>query len=276
MKIVVAVSGKKTSHPAIEWALAFAQPGHESVEFVHVVDTTWGTIPDGYLEAALLAAEDQLRDRADRALQDYPEVLVTSHVRVGDPTAEIVQAASGADLLVVGAHPASAHAGVGRRAVRIAAHAPGSVIVVPTDVVPTGTGIVVGIDGSEDSARALAFGAQYADRMHERLTVVYSWAAPEAWGLIESTLLPVESADEDRLVLSEAVAGLAEQYPDLDLVTEVSAASPLRALYGASLGARLVVVGSRGRNGLEKAFLGSVSEDLVADLPCAVAVIRPS
>lgn len=36
----------------------------------------------------------------------------------------------------------------------------------------------------------------------------------------------------------------------------------------------MVVVGSRGRHGLAKALLGSVSESLVADLPTAVAVIR--
>lgn len=275
-KIVVGVSGKETSHPAIEWAMDFAQSTHASVEFVHVVDTTWGAVPPDFLEAALLAAEERLREIADKAQDEHPQVAVSAHVAVGATTAMLTLAAENADFLVIGAHPGGRYPGSGRRPVRIAGQASCSVIVVPAHGEPSGTGVVVGVDGSEDSAAAVAFAAEVADRVGERLTVIHSWASPEAWGLIEPSLIPIEPGDDDRLILAEAVAGLADQYPDLPIVTRVSAASPLRALYAASLAARMVVVGSRGRHGLIKALLGSVSEELVADLPCTVVVIRPS
>ncbi len=81
--------------------------------------------------------------------------------------------------------------------------------------------------------------------------------------------------DEDRRVLAEAIAGLADQYPDLHIVSEVVGGRPLRALYAAAVGARMLVVGSRGRHGFSKALLGSVSEDLVLSMPCPVVVVRP-
>ncbi|HPG76124.1 MAG TPA: universal stress protein [Rhodoglobus sp.] len=49
---------------------------------------------------------------------------------------------------------------------------------------------------------------------------------------------------------------------------------PLPALYAASVGARMLVVGTHGKHGFSKALLGSVSEDLVLSLPCPVVVVR--
>lgn len=270
--IVVGVSGEKTSNAAIEWAMGFASPTHSSVELVHVVDTTWGFASEEFIQTALLAAEEKLRARASLAQAAHPQVAVTSHVLVGSPTDELVAAAAEADLLVIGAHPAGNKSG--RRPTHIAALATGSVVVVPVDVETTGRGVVVGVDGSDDSFAAVEFAASIADRWGEKLTAIYSWVFPEAWGLTGGPLLPVEPTEDDRLVLAEAVAGIPENYPDLELHSEVVSARPADALYAASVGARLLVVGSRGRRGLARMFLGSVSEELVTERPSVVAVIR--
>ena len=274
MRIVVGASAHAGSHPAIAWALEFAHKRTSTIELVHVVDTTWGRAQQGYIDEALLVAEEKLRDLARSAQQSYPSLVVQSHVRAGAPVNELVAAAEGADYLVIGAHPDEHHAGASRRAVRLARLAPCSVIVAPSDVIPRGSGVVVGVDGSVESDLAVEFAAALADRHGEELSVLLAWGHPEAWGMVEPILVDGEPTEEDRLVVAESIAGLPELYPDLIVRTEISAARPERALYAASLGARMLVVGSHGHHGVERALLGSTSEAMVADLPCAVAVIR--
>jgi len=274
-KIVVAVSAVEGPHPAIEWAMGFAAHRDVAVELVHVVDTTWGHAPEDYIETALLRAEEHLRDRAATARQASPGTLITSHVRFGSPVTELVASAQGADLLIVGAHPEGRYSGASARTVRLARLAPCSVVVAPAASVPSGHGVVVGTDGSEASAPAVAFAAELADRYHEDLTAVFAWGQPEPWGLTEPLLVDTEPAEDDRLVIAESVAGLASRYPDLTIHTEISGSRPEVALPAAGIGARMLVVGTHGRHGLSRALLGSVSEAVVSELPCPVAVIRP-
>jgi len=274
-RILVGVSGAATSYPAIAWATEFASPSHTPVELVHVVDITWGLPAPDFIAEALLRAEDELRGEVEKATAAHPTVPITSYTACGSPVSELVARGEDADLIVVGAHPKRHRGRAGSKPVRIAGLAACSVVVVPSDLRSTASGVVVGVDGSEDSAAAVTFGAAMADRYGETLTVVHAWDDPEPWGMVEPMLVPTEPADEDRIVLAEAIGGLATMYPDLQIRSEVISSPAVTALYSASIGARLVVVGSRGRHGVAKALLGSVSEELVAVLPCPVAVIRP-
>jgi nucleotide-binding universal stress UspA family protein len=274
MKIVVGISEVAGDHPALMWATRYGRDQEAAIELVHVVDTTAGHITEDIREQTLLAAEEKLRDVARAAQDATSRVTVESHIRVGSPVNELIAAADGADLLVIGAHPEERYDGAGRRAVRIARLAPCSVVVAPSSIIPEGRGVVVGIDGSDGAQLALEFAAEFADRFGESLTVLLAWGHPESWGIVQPDLIVAEPAEDDLLLVAEAVAGLAERYPDLVISSEVSAARPERGLYAASVGARMLVVGSRGHHTLAKALLGSTSEELVAELPCAVAVIR--
>jgi nucleotide-binding universal stress UspA family protein len=84
-----------------------------------------------------------------------------------------------------------------------------------------------------------------------------------------------DPTDSDSLVLSEALAGLAEEYPDLQVTPRLSRGLPVDALLTASSGARLLVVGTHGRHSTGQMWLGSVSHELVLALPCTVVVMRP-
>ena len=273
-KIVVGVSEFARAHPSIQWAMSFAESQRLPVELVHVVDTRWGHAPEDYIETALLKAEEKIRDLAQLARESHPRVDVESHVRLGSPVNELVTAAEGAQLLVLGSHPETRDSGSSRRTVRIVSLAPCSVVVAPSAVIPVGAGIVVGVDGSAESNLAVQFAARLADAHREPLTVLLAWARPEPWAVTEPFLLETDASEEDMLIVAESIAGLAESYPDLELITEVSASRPETALRVVARDARMLVVGSHGRHGLAKALIGSVSESLVADLPCAVAVIR--
>ncbi|HSP76687.1 MAG TPA: universal stress protein [Cryobacterium sp.] len=276
-RVVVGISGRPEARAAIQWALDYARPRRREIELVHVVDATFGTTPAGFLRTAREQAEVLLAREAEEGRGVAPDLTFHTTVLEGSPTGALTDWAVGADLLVVGSHA------LGRfrdyvfstQAAQIAAHAAGSVIVVPERQEPGGTGIVVGVDGSEASLAAVRFAAEQADQVGERLTALYCWSAPAPW--TENSAMidwPMEPDESDRLVLAEAVAGLAERYPDLELDLRLDFGLPVDALVKAGTGARLLVVGSHGRHGFARFWLGSVSHVIVLTMPCPVAVIR--
>lgn len=275
--ITVGVSGSELAHPALDWAAVRALATGATLDIVHVIDVSWGAASPEFIAAAMLEAEQNLHSLETRMTERHPGLRASSALRVGAPVAELVAASENSDLLVIGSHrarPQAEHAG-SRRPARIAAAAACSVVVVPGDGAPVGRGIVVGVDGSAASDAAVAFAAKEADRVQEPLSVIYSWYAPEPWaGSSVAFLWPGEPRDEDRLIIAEAIAGLAEDYPDLEIESDVVLDDPANALLNASSHARLLVVGNRGRHGITKAVLGSVSENVVWGLRSPVAVIR--
>lgn len=273
-RIIVAIGGPKAEHPAIDWALDYAPTAGAEVELLHVVDLSWRTNPAPFAEAALLAAEEELRDLAALYSQRSGQV-VHSSIALGRPVEQIVERAEHAELVVLGTHH-DRHldrAMLNTIAARIAGRISVSAVVVPHSTVP-GTGIVVGVDDSITSAAPLAFAAREADRLGEPLTVVHSWNAPRPWTDHEIPNWPAVEEDEERRMLAECVAGLAQSYPDLPVRSEVVFGRASEVLYNLGRGARMLVVGSHGRQGFEKAWLGSTSEDLVLATPTTIAVIR--
>jgi nucleotide-binding universal stress UspA family protein len=275
--ITVGISGSDSTHTALDWAVDRALAVGAELELVHVVDVSWGAAPPEFLDTAVQAAEAQLHALEQLTRQANPELRVRTALQLGAPVAELAAAAEGCDLLVVGshfAHRGAEHAAT-RRAARIAAAASCSVVVVPVDDAMERRGIVVGVDGSADSDAAVAFAAREADRYGEKLTVIYSWFAPQPWSTTGLAFVwPSEPRDEDRLIIAEAIGGLSQDYPDLEIAGDVVFDDPANGLLAASAHARLLVVGSRGRHGIAKMVLGSVSESVIWGLRSPVAVIR--
>jgi nucleotide-binding universal stress UspA family protein len=273
--IVIGVSGSEHSHPAIAWGISYAVQHHLRVELVHVVDNTWGARASDYTEEAIVAAERAIITETERISSNHPTIAVHGIVLVGSPDRELCAHANRAELLVVGSHATERFGDrvFSHRAMVIAERASCSVVIVPSTARGSAAGVVVGVDGSERSARAVEFAAALADRWGEPLTAVHAWTPPWPWDA-DPGAWPVAPAQEDELLLAESVAGLADRYPDLTIERKLPSARPASALYSASVGARLLVVGSHGRQGLERALFGSVSAELVLRMPCAVAVIR--
>lgn len=275
--ITVGISGSDSTHRALDWAVDRALAVGAELVLVHVIDLSWGAAATEFLDTAMQEAELQLHALEHLTRQAHPALRLRTALRVGAPVAELAAAAEGSDLLVVGSH--SAHGGAEhaatRRAARIAAAASCSVVVVPVEGGIDRRGIVVGVDGSADSDVAVGFAAREADRLHEKLTVIYSWFAPQPWSTTGLAFVwPSEPRDEDRLIVAEAIGGLTQDYPDLEIAADVVYDDPANALLAASAHARLLVVGSRGRHGIAKMVLGSVSESVVFGLRSPVAVIR--
>ena len=131
--------------------------------------------------------------------------------------------------------------------------------------------IVVGVDGSAASRRALRRAAEEAAAHSATLDIVWAWSL-----LDQGTGAPFDPhhgeasvrADIEKLVAEE----LGERRPPLVVRPENDL--PGRALVTAAKGAWLVVVGSRGCGGLTGLLLGSVSSHLARHAPCPVLIVR--
>jgi len=134
--------------------------------------------------------------------------------------------------------------------------------------------IVVGVDGSESSVRALTWAAEQARLTGAVVEVVTTWEWPTSygWGLvIPEGWSPTEDAQK---VLDQAIGPVAEAHPGVTFRPLIVEGHPAPALIKESKGADLLVVGSRGHGEFAGMLLGSVSEHCVANAHCPVLVLR--
>lgn len=278
-KYLIGVDASNHSRVALAWGLNRATERGASVELIHVADDSFLSESVAFLSEAQHASEQMLANEVEYARNTLGFTgTITGTAVVGHPIAEVELASKRADLLILGAHSGSKFAGsvFGTRAVKIAAVAHCPVAVVPAEQETTDGGIVVGVDGSESSKLALAFAAEEASLRGKPLIAVYAWMPPLTPGLeylwSEELVTAQQSAAEEAIAI--AVAGLATRYPDLEIRREIVQAPPVTALLQVADTAEMVVVGSRGRGGISRLLLGSVSHGILNQLPCTTVVTR--
>lgn len=277
-KYLIGVDGSEHSRVALAWGLARATARGASVELIHVADDSFLSESVAFLSEAQQASEQMLQAETAYARTLGFTGTLTGIAVVGHPIAELEEASKHVDLLILGAHGGSRFAGsfFGTRAVKVAATAHCPVAVIPKTESEPNPGVVVGIDGSEASKRAIAYAAEEASRRGVPLVAVYAWMPPLTPGL--EYLWSEELVESQRTAAEEAIAigtaGLASRYPDLEIRREILQSPPVAALVQAAEGAELLVVGSRGRGGISRLLLGSVSHGVLQALPCPVIVTR--
>jgi|SRR5271157_3786395 len=140
---------------------------------------------------------------------------------------------------------------------------------------PAGKGrIVVGVDGSDSSVRALDWAARQAERTGDVLEVITTWEWPAYYGW---TAGPPEDWDPQAdmtKVLGEILDHLRQAHPDITVRPRVVEGHPAPVLMEASRGADLLVVGSRGHGEFAGMLLGSVSEHCLTHAHCPVLIAR--
>lgn len=134
--------------------------------------------------------------------------------------------------------------------------------------------IVVGVDDSQHSRRALRWAAYLGQRTGSVIEAVHVWQRP-----IRTALTPgLAYLDWNPTVTAEKLVGqvvddvFGSDRP-LGLQTVALEGYPARALVDHSVGALLLIVGSRGSGGLG-AFRGSVSAGAAKHARCAVLVVH--
>jgi nucleotide-binding universal stress UspA family protein len=133
--------------------------------------------------------------------------------------------------------------------------------------------IIIGVDGSERSEDALAFGHMLAKASATPVTVATVYPSPIATGYHGSR----EYDDFMREDAEGTLAGHVETLGDLvDLdARAIGDLSPARALQhlAGEQDASLIVLGSSRTGALGRVFPGSTAERLLHGAPCAVAVV---
>ena len=138
--------------------------------------------------------------------------------------------------------------------------------------------MVVGIDGSGNSALALDFAVEEASLRGAELVALHAWNADHLTELNDTMPMSFEawSGDqEERRVLAEALAGVCDRYPDVPVRRYVTRGSARRLLADWSRSAQLLVVGNRGHGGFAGLLLGSVSQHMIYKADCPTVVVRP-
>ncbi len=143
--------------------------------------------------------------------------------------------------------------------------------------------VLVAIDFAPDSEAALLWACDYAGCVNAGLVVLHVVHDPaDAPGYYrteaEDLLRPME--DVAVQMLDRSLEEIAKKHPDLDvlqnaekvLVKGIPATRILETAH--AKGARLIVMGSRGRTGLPHLLLGSKAERVVQMSPIPVTIVK--
>ncbi|MFE7954628.1 universal stress protein [Streptomyces sp. NPDC057413] len=132
--------------------------------------------------------------------------------------------------------------------------------------------ITAGVDGTDESRAALDWAARDAVRRSLPLRVVHAWEfLPTA-----PTDVAGREAQEGWAVRAagDAVRAVTERHPDLEVTTDVQEGPAVRTLLDAAAGSELLVLGSRGHGRLVGFLLGSVGQQVIAEVTRPVVLVR--
>lgn len=133
--------------------------------------------------------------------------------------------------------------------------------------------IVVGIDGSESSMRALRWGLHQAVLDSTTIDAVTAWQYPIVYGW---ALPPSDDYDHRHIaqkLLADVIGEVAGSDRTVEIHDRVVEGHPIRVLLDAARDARLLVLGHGGDAEVSRA-LGSVSRHCTHSCPCTVVVVR--
>ena len=138
-----------------------------------------------------------------------------------------------------------------------------------------GERVVVGVDGSENGYKALAWAARHARRRGAHLEVVLAWQSPA--GAITPMGMayvppPVESIQADAERRMERTLDTCD-LSEIDHGVVVAERDTATLLCEVAAGADLLVLGSRGLGGFKGLLLGSVTARCANEGPCPVAIV---
>jgi nucleotide-binding universal stress UspA family protein len=280
--VVVGVDGSDASQDALEWAAGEAELRATTLALVHAVGQPpleWSSqlvTPERMQRAAL----DMLTAARDDVYDSHPGLDVDLELSYVPSAQALLELGQTAALVVVG----SRHRGpVGRLFLGSTSHFLATRCRVPVAVVrerPTDphAPILVGVDGTPASDRALEYAFERAAERRVALHAVLAWRAadiPVGYGIyrVDAENLPATKLTAQRQ-LDAALAPLREAHPEVEVRGEIVQGNPTAVLVEAADGAQMVVVGSHGSGTAVRLLLGSVSSNLLHGVALPVVVVR--
>jgi nucleotide-binding universal stress UspA family protein len=272
--IVIGYDGSPGSADAVRWAAREAKARDTTL----TVCLAWA--PDHMELPTESAISDLVRlhgkEILARGLPYAQSVLGPGRVHaalIGGSAAHVLcERSRTAEMVVVGSRGHSELPGLrlGSVSWQVAGHARGRVVIVGGRWRPVNESpgpIVVGVDGSDASQSALTFAFEEAALRDVPLVAVCALAdAPGVLGAahaLEEHFSQMMTAEE-------------KEHPEVMVLRHVAVGTPRSALLTAATEAQMLIVGCRGRGGLEGMSLGSVAQAVLHHAPCPVGIVHPS
>ncbi len=267
------------SERALDRALNLAAEHGAALTVIHVVDADLpASLAEEQAEAARRTIGDHIRKTTGRDAED-----ITVTVAFGRSHAEILAMAekTAADLIIVGVHRADAFMDLfrGTTAERVIRAARVPVLLVSEKGDKPYRKIMVGVDFSVYSKRALAFALDFAPRAS--FHVVHAYDVPFG-GFLYGRNKQTEAHRRDQVgfertkqsEMTAFLAGFETQKPRFKPVLKQGEAQQVISQQASRLNPDLLVIGTHGLTGLAHAFLGSVAEDMLRNPPCDVLTVK--
>ena len=206
--IVVAVDGSTHAGHAVAWAARHAHLAKRQLVVVHVTGPE-NRDAAGIVKSAVGAVHAVAGD-----------VATLAEPTGGDPRVVLVEASRRADLLVMGSHGRGVFLSLllGSVSAAVAKHAACPVAVVrDPDGDATVHRVIVGADGTPESRLIVEYAYRLASLHRVRVVVVHSyWDVVAAVNGVEETPIHDPETADLGAGLAELVAGLAEDFPDVE------------------------------------------------------------
>ena len=200
---------------------------------------------------------------------------VSGAIGTGSPQRGLLTVAEEAAMIVVGARGIGGFAGLlmGSVSGQVAEHASCPVAVV-RPVHGSAADVVVGIDSSPQSARALELGLAEARRTGGTLIALHAYQYPPVAAAYAPN--PGYDANSHRELAEQTLAERSVMSRRATLTSRSSVGSimgrPPRVLLAAADGAAALVVGARGLGGFTGLIVGSVSQQVLRHAHCPVLI----
>ncbi|MER7818044.1 universal stress protein [Streptomyces sp. NPDC096153] len=279
--IAVGVDGSDGSLAAVDWAADEAALRGAALRLVNA--TRWA---EHQLQAVRVSHEDRagqadgvLGAMEERVRSRRPELAMTAEEIEDSPASVLLEAASRADVLVVGSHGLGSVGGfiIGSVGQEVVADAKEPVVLVRPDYRDDAHGthgggqrkVVLGLDVTDARDELLEFAFDHAARRDVPLHIVHSWLAPffhRPGGNAERGTQAATAA-----ALAQAVRPFRDKFPAVKVTEESAPGRPAGRLVEAAADARLVVVGRR--RAASGSHIGSITHAVIHHAACPVAVV---
>jgi nucleotide-binding universal stress UspA family protein len=276
--VIVGVDESPCAEAALRWAVDHAAHAHQPLTAV----MAWGYLDQHHVEASAPFDPQYTSAIAAKVLDELVaraggiDGAVAREVVCDLPAEALLRAGRDASLLVVGARGMGGFRGLvlGSVSRQVLHRSNRPVAVVRDAALRSGLPVVVGVDGSGPSRRALQWALDHARRRQLPLIAVHAWHLPStATDFYAPWPDPAELAERaDRLVRGE-LGGVDTTGLIAPVELRVVPDRPAAALVEDSRLASLVVVGSRGHGQLANTLLGSVSDHVAHHAGCPVVVV---
>ena len=271
-QVLVATDHSGPSDRAVARALQLAATRGAALNIVQVMDEG---LPAEAQAEVTATAENTIREKL-AALPLAAQVEVTIDMVVGNPDTDIVERAvmANADCIVLGLHDRILAANrpiEGTLAETVISRTTSPVLLVLGEPRGPYRSVVVGVDLSPLSQAAIRAAVLVAPDAALHFVCAYDEENGQAQ-IAQEKLKSLIAGEKPVFERAALHAGL----PELALKTIAEPGNPREALKTQinRRGADLLVLATRGRTGLTRTFLGSVTTDLINERLCDVLVIR--